>query len=62
MRPNLSPLEYGAYGTPFNVVSVEVGGPHESSDGSAEMMSVREIGAMIATCLLRGMIEFRTKS
>jgi hypothetical protein len=54
MRPNLSPLEYGAYGTPFNVVSEDVGGPHESSDGSAEMMSVREMGAMIAARLLKG--------
>ena len=54
MLPSLSPLEYGAYGTPFNVVSVEVGGPHESSDGSAAMMSVREIGAMIAACLRGG--------
>ena len=50
MRPNLSPFEYGAYGTPFNVVSVEVGGPQESSDGRAAMMSVSDMGAMIATC------------
>jgi hypothetical protein len=32
------------------VVSVDVGGPHESSEGSDEMMSERDIGAMIATC------------
>jgi hypothetical protein len=30
------------------VVSVEVAGPQESSDGSAEIISDREIGAMIA--------------
>lgn len=49
MRPNLSPFEYGAYGTPFNVVSVEVGGPQESSDGREEMISESDMGAMIAT-------------
>lgn len=49
MRPNLSPFENGAYGTPFKVVSEEAVGPHESSDGRAEMISEREIGAMIAT-------------
>ncbi len=32
------------------MVSVEVGGPQESSDGRAAMMSVSDIGAMIATC------------
>lgn len=48
MRPNLSPLEYGAYGTPSNVVSDVVDGPQESSDGSAEMISASEMGAMIA--------------
>lgn len=32
------------------MVSVEVGGPQESSDGSAAMISVSDIGAMIATC------------
>jgi hypothetical protein len=49
MRPSLSPLEYGAYGTPSRVVSLEVGGPHESSEGRAEMISDSEIGAMITT-------------
>lgn len=48
MRPNLSPLEYGAYGTPSRVVSVEVGGPQVSSVGRADRMSTRFIGAMIA--------------
>jgi hypothetical protein len=32
------------------VVSVDVDGPHESSEGSDEMMSESDIGAMIATC------------
>ena len=32
------------------MVSVDVDGPHESSEGSDEMMSERDIGAMIATC------------
>ena len=27
MRPNLSPLEYGAYGTSFNDETEEAGGP-----------------------------------
>lgn len=30
------------------MVSVETGGPHESSDGRDEMISESEIGAMIA--------------
>lgn len=35
MRPSLSPLENGAYGTPSRVVSLVVGGPQaESVDGS----------------------------
>jgi hypothetical protein len=46
---------------------VDVGGPHESSDGSAEMISESDIGAMIALgCGLaiwgfeiRGGFEFR---
>lgn len=33
------------------MVSVEVGGPHESSDGREEMISERDIGAMIATAM-----------
>lgn len=32
------------------MVSVEVGGPQESSDGRAAMISVSDIGAMTATC------------
>lgn len=32
------------------MVSVDVDGPHESSEGSDEMMSERDIGAMIVTC------------
>ena len=32
------------------MVSVDVDGPHESSEGSDEMMSERDIGAIIATC------------
>ena len=32
------------------MVSVDVGGPHESSDGSDEMISESDMGAMIATC------------
>ena len=48
MRPSLSPLEYGAYGTPSRVVSVEVGGPQVSEVGRADKMSTRFIGAMIA--------------
>ncbi len=31
------------------MVSVEVGGAHESSDGREEMISERDTGAMIAT-------------
>jgi hypothetical protein len=31
------------------MVSLEVGGPHESSDGRAAMISESDIGAMIAT-------------
>jgi hypothetical protein len=32
------------------VVSVGVGGPHESSDGREETISASEIGAMITVC------------
>lgn len=31
------------------MVSLDVGGPHESSDGSDAMMSESDIGAMVAT-------------
>jgi hypothetical protein len=48
MRPSLSPLEKGAYGTPLRVVSVVVGGPHVSPDGSESMISRREVGAMMS--------------
>lgn len=51
MRPNLSPLEYGAYGTPSKVVSVEVVGPHDGSDGSAANKSRRAAGAMVTIVL-----------
>jgi hypothetical protein len=46
MRPSLSPFENGAYGTPFRVVSDEVGGPHTSDVGRAETKSNNE-GAMV---------------
>jgi hypothetical protein len=46
MRPSLSPFEKGAYGTPFRVVSVEVGGPQPSVAGKASTRSSNE-GAMI---------------
>lgn len=29
---------------------MDVGGPHESSEGSAETISERDIGAMVAVC------------
>jgi hypothetical protein len=45
MRPSLSPFENGAYGTPFRVVSVEVGGPQPSVAGKASTRS-RSEGAM----------------
>lgn len=55
MRPNLSPLEYGAYGTPSRVVSVEVAGPQPSADGRAETISASDIGAIFARqlCMCR---------
>jgi hypothetical protein len=39
MRPSLSPLLYGAYGTSFREVSVDDGGPHvpPSESGKAAM-------------------------
>lgn len=40
------------------MVSVEVGGPHESSEGREEMMSESDIGAMIATCWWSKMLGF----
>lgn len=55
MRPNLSPFEYGAYGTPFNVVSFDVDGPQESSDGRAAIISARDVSAMVsAECVELG--------
>jgi len=42
MRPSLSPLEKGAYGTPFSVVSVVGGGPQPSPSGRAAMISERD--------------------
>lgn len=47
MRPNLSDLENGAYGTPSRVVSLVTGGPQPSVEGSAETKSRREAGAMM---------------
>lgn len=58
MRPNLSPFEYGAYGTPFNVVSVEVEGPHESPEGSPLIISRRDSDAMIAACCEVEVVNF----
>lgn len=55
MRPSLSPLEYGAYGTPSTKDSVEVGGPHVSSDGRdviALRESVKAIGILFISWLL----------
>lgn len=40
------------------MVSVEVAGPQESSDGSEEMISEREIGAMVATCFMLLFVKF----
>ncbi len=37
---------------------MEVGGPHESSEGREEMMSESDIGAMIATCWWSKMLGF----
>ena len=47
MRPSLSPLLYGANGTPLTNASVVVVGPQASSDGSEETMSARLIGILI---------------
>ncbi len=49
MRPNLSPFEYGAYGTPSTKASVVVGGPHISSDGKA--VTIEESDRDMATVI-----------
>lgn len=40
------------------MVSEDVAGPQESSDGREEIISAREIGAMIATGVEAGMVSF----
>lgn len=42
MRPSLSPLENGAYGTPFKVVSFVIWGPQPGPSGRASMRSTKE--------------------
>lgn len=56
MRPSLSPLEYGAYGTPSTRASVVVGGPHESSDGRAVTIEDKEIG------ILQGDVDYEMET
>ena len=57
MRPNLSPFEYGAYGTPSTKASVVIGGPHTSSDGKAVTIeeSDRDMIAVIGRIVRAGL-------
>jgi hypothetical protein len=47
MRPSLSPLEKGAYGTPESMLSAEVEGPQVSSEGRAATRSAREVEGIL---------------
>lgn len=63
MRPNLSPLEKGAYGTPSSVVEVVTSGPHSSPRLSELIVSAMLIPGIFATtiglcCLTNGQLVF----
>lgn len=53
IRPNLSPFEYGAYGTPSRVVDALISGPHSSSRLSCAIVLARLIPGILAVLGVR---------